>query len=340
MTRRPIISRFALATLTPVCLLFLAATYGGLWAAAALVYMTALVAALDEVIAVEPVADGVEFPAAPWLSAALGVMHFPLLAVGIWALTGGTGLGWVSQGALYIALGLFFGQVSNSNAHELIHKPARGLRRLGMWVYISLLYGHHTSAHVRVHHIHVGSDRDPATARKGESFYAYALRAWLGGFAQGWRAETELRRKAGHKGVHPYVVYLGGAAAVIAGAYALAGTRGVLALILLAAYAQVQLLMSDYVQHYGLSRRTKDSGKLEPVGPRHSWNAPHVASAALMMNAPRHSDHHAHPARGYAELRIDEDMPMLPYALPVMATLALWPARWRKVMDPRAARWS
>lgn len=340
MDPRPAISRFALATLTPVCLLLLGAVWGGLWVAAALVYMTALVAILDHLIAAEPAPGGAEFPAPPWLSVTLALVHFVLLALGIWALTGGSALGLIEQGTLYVALGLFFGQVSNSNAHELIHTSGRWTRRLGMWVYITLLYGHHTSAHVRVHHVHVGSDADPATARRGESFYRYALRAWIGGFRAGFAAESALTQRGGARRLHPYVTYLGGAAAVLIAAFAFAGGPGVLALVMLAAYAQVQLLMSDYVQHYGLARKRRDTGKLEPVGPQHSWNAPHVVSSALMLNAPRHSDHHANPARGYGDLRISQDMPMLPYALPVMATLALWPARWRRVMDKRAARWS
>ena len=81
-------------------------------------------------------------------------------------------------------------------------------------------------------------------------------------------------------------------------------------------------------------------GKPEPVGPRHSWNSPHWFSSAVMLNAPRHSDHHAHPSRPYDTLIIPEGSPMLPRSLPMMATLALFPRRWRKVMDPLAAKWA
>lgn len=43
--------------------------------------------------------------------------------------------------------------------------------------------------------------------------------------------------------------------------------------------------------------------------------------------------------RPYPALRLDDDMPRLPYALPVMACIALWPRHWRRVMDPRATAW-
>ena len=60
----------------------------------------------------------------------------------------------------------------------------------------------------------------------------------------------------------------------------------------------------------------------------------------MTLNAPRHSDHHVTPARAYPALQLQAaTMPMLPHSLPVMAVLALVPPLWRRIMDPRAARW-
>ncbi len=117
------------------------------------------------------------------------------------------------------------------------------------------------------------------------------------------------------------------------------GPQGIVALLLLTGYAQMQLLVSDYVQHYGLSRKRGADGRLEPVGPGHSWNAPQFYSSALMLNAPRHSDHHMHPLRTYPSLELNrETMPILPRSLPIMGALALWPRMWRRVMDPKVAK--
>ncbi|KNG95702.1 hypothetical protein ATO11_03060 [Pseudaestuariivita atlantica] len=334
------LSRFALATLVPAFLLAVAALAGGVWPLIAVLSMTALVVALDYLIIEEGPKEGVEFPAEPWLAQALAWVHFVLLALGVWALSGATGLGAGERLLLFVGLGLYFGQVSNSNAHELIHAGSKRLRRLGMWVYISMLYGHHASAHVRVHHVHVGTEADPASAEVGESFYAYARRAWVDGFRAGYEAEQDLTARGTKRRLNPYVAYVGGAVGMLALAGAIGGFGGVLALLGLAGYAQVQLLMSDYVQHYGLRRKTLHGTTLEPVGPQHSWNAPHWYSSALMMNAPRHSDHHVHPGKGYADLQLEDETPMLPYSLPVMATLALWPAGWRKVMDWRVVYWT
>ena len=83
-----------------------------------------------------------------------------------------------------------------------------------------------------------------------------------------------------------------------------------------------------------------ENGKLEAVGARHSWNTPHRFSGAMILNAPRHSDHHTHPSRNYPSLHLLEaDMPMLPYSLPMMAVIALMPPLWRRVMDLRVETW-
>lgn len=60
----------------------------------------------------------------------------------------------------------------------------------------------------------------------------------------------------------------------------------------------------------------------------------------MMLNAPRHSDHHQNPGRRFPALRLDTGtMPMLPAPMPVMATLALFPTVWRRIMDPRVSAW-
>jgi len=136
------------------------------------------------------------------------------------------------------------------------------------------------------------------------------------------------------------VGYVSGAALTLGIAAIIAGWGGVVQLLALAAYAQMQLLLSDYVQHYGLRRKPRADGRIEPVGPQHSWNAPQWYSSAMMLNAPRHSDHHMRPARAFPALEVTPDtMPILPRSLPVMAALALVPPIWRRVMDRRVARW-
>ena len=333
---------FAFATLSPLILILLAGLWGGVWVLAALLTLTLLTAALDALIhRTLPPGSGAEFPAADALSVLIALGGIALLALSVHALSG-PALGPLEKAGLFAATGLYLGQVGNSNAHELIHRSNRWLHGLGMWAYIAVLFGHHTSAHVLVHHVRVATRADPSSARRGEGLYRFMARAWRGSFREGWAAESARLVRVGRPGWrHPYVLYLGGGMAMALAAILIGGGAGLLWYLSLAGFAQAQLLMSDYVQHYGLTRAPGRGGKPEPVGPRHSWNSPHVASSALMLNAPRHSDHHAHPQRPYPALSLPAatDAPRLPRALPVMACVALVPPVWRRVMHPRLAAW-
>lgn len=324
--------KFALPSLLPACLLVLGCVFGGGWPMIALLSITLVVFIGDRLALAPAQMEGTGHP----LSVILAGVHILLLGLGVYSLSNAAHLEFFDKLWLFIGLGLFFGQISNSNAHELIHSASRWPYRLGVLLYVSLLHGQHVSAHLRVHHIHVATDNDPNSARLGEGFWAYLMRAWPGEFAAGWRVDRARRRG----GVHPFAVYLGGGALALGISASLGGINGVLIHLGLAGYAQMQLFLSDYVQHYGLRRAQEANGKPVPTTDAHSWNAPTWYSNAMMLNAPRHSDHHAHPARPYPALRLERDtMPMLPRSLPVMAAVALIPPLWRRVMDARARRW-
>ncbi|NAZ36424.1 alkane 1-monooxygenase [Rubellimicrobium sp. CFH 75288] len=333
---------FAAATLGPLALALAGAVWGGPWPWLALGAMTLLVAALDRVLAAAPAEmPDAEYPGSDALLAVTALGGLVLLGLVVRAAGGGT-LSPLTLGALVLAAGLWLGQVGNACAHELIHRPQRALRRLGIAHYAALLFGHHASAHPLVHHVHVATDRDPNSAPLGQSFWRFAGRAWRGSFREGWRAESRRLGRAGRAAwQHPYGGYV--LATVCAGALAwlLGGVAGVAVWMLIGLHASGQLLLTDYVQHYGLRRRTRPDGRPEPVDERHSWNSPHRASSALTFNAPRHSDHHAHPSRAYPVLALpsDRDAPRLPRSLPVMGTVALIPPLWRRMMDRRARRW-
>ena len=335
---RPLpLSLFVLASASPLVLLLLGLTWGGVWPWLALLDMTAAVIGLDLLIPwVAGEAEDREFPAADGLLAGLGVAALVALPLLTWAIAGPSGLSLPARAALFLAAGLWFGQVAHPAAHELIHRP-RPLFWLGLAVYTALLFGHHTSAHRLVHHRHVASPLDPNTAAEGESYYRFLRRAWAESFRQGWRAETALRGRTG--GLHPYALYIGGAVLALTLATEIAGLPGLLVWAGLGLHAGCQILLSDYVQHYGLARSSVN-GKTEPVAAQHSWNSPHWYSSALMLNAPRHSDHHSHPRRPYPALRLPPDAPVLPWPLPLACTVALFPGVWRRRMQPLVAKWT
>ncbi len=330
---------YVIASLTPATFLAIACIFGGFWPLIALLSITMFVYFMDKLPRTLPEQN----ETGRGITLFLGAVHFPLLILGVWALGDAPYLNAFDSLLIFTGLGLFLGQVSNANAHELIHTNARLPRRIGALVYISMLHGHHVSAHLRVHHVFAATDADPNSARLGEGFWAYFLRAQRGEFIAGWRADTQYRARAQttpSRWSHPYLTYILGGLICVVLIYLLVGWPGVTVYLGLTLYAQMQLLLSDYVQHYGLRRKIDDTGKPEPIGPQHSWNAPKWYSSAMMLNAPRHSDHHMHPTRAFPALQVTPDtMPVLPYSLPIMAVVALAPSLWRRMMDRRVKRW-
>jgi alkane 1-monooxygenase len=334
---------FALCTLLPVALIALGAIFGGWLAGLALIYMTMLAYGIDQLILrVEPaLSEDDTAQDADQLSTILAISHFFLMALLVFALGGGTGISLTASAVIFLAAGLFFGQVSNSNAHELIHRNSRLLRNLGKWVYISLLFGHHTSAHPKVHHRWVATPDDPNTAQEGESFYEFAPRAWVGAFVAGYEMEKHDQARSQKRTLNPYYIYVSGAVAMLILSLWIGGIGGMIAYVLLCLHAQTQLLLSDYVQHYGLKREQRGDGTYAPVTAHHSWNAKQWFTSHMMLNAPRHSDHHAHPMRPYPSLSLPDktQAPLLPYSLPIMATIALIPSLWNRVMGRALTKW-
>lgn len=332
------VASFLLVTLLPGALLAAGALLGGPWCYVALFWLTVVNQSADALLprAVVPARGRLVFTALPL---ALGLAHFPLLACAIWSLSLSDHSA-AEQIALFLAFGLYFGSVSNAVAHELIHRTGRFSFDLGKWIFISHLFGHHTSAHRLIHHPYVATRFDPNSARLNESFYRFFARAWRGSLRAGLAAENnrrglrpETRRL---RPGHPYFTYVAGAAAFLVATGALAGAKGLLAYLGLAIMAQGGLLLTDYIQHYGLSRREGPDGRLEPVGPAHSWDAPHWFTRRLTLNAPLHAAHHRRPGRPYQELGLSEGAPRMPYGPGVMSAIALIPARWHRLMAPRA----
>jgi alkane 1-monooxygenase len=336
------VTGFAVAALLPLLLMAVGALQGGVWLWLAFLYMGLLTILLDQLVPLTAgAAEGAEFPTADLLLVSVAVGQLAALPVVVWAIAGESGLDTGEKVLLFFAAAFWFGQVAHPAAHELIHRPRRELFRLGAAVYVSLLFGQHASAHRLVHHRHVASKADPNTARAGEGFYRFARRAWIGSFVQGYSAESELRARGDGSGIHPYAAYIAGSLAALVLATLIAGLPGLLVWTLLSLHVQSQILLSDYVQHYGLVRAARPNGRIEPVGLRHSWNAPHWFSALVMLNAPRHSDHHANPSRPFPALRLPDpdDAPRLPWPLPVACAIALFPGLWRRAIRPHLDRW-
>lgn len=239
------------------------------------------------------------------------------------------GVGTIDGGALLIG-------------HELGHKADRLNKVFGILANNAVGYAHFRVEHNRGHHTWVATPEDPASARFGESIYAFARRELPGAFERGWRNEAE---RLSRKGKSPWTVeneILQGFALTFAVAAVLIALFGwQVAPFILAHHAMgwYALTQANYVEHYGLLRDKAPNGRYLPVEPRHSWNTNHIVSNLMTFHLQRHSDHHANPMRPYQSLRDFEALPRLPSGYPGMFALAAIPPLWFRVMDPKVLAW-
>jgi alkane 1-monooxygenase len=287
-------------------------------------------------------------PAGLWWYRAITVIWFPVQAgtvFGTLAFVTATDhlAGW-EEVALFFGLGVISGAVGITYAHELMHQKPRWERWLGDLLMAMVLYSHFRSEHLLVHHRWVGTPRDPVTARYNMGFPRHFWRVLRDCPGSAWAAERAMLARRGRPVWHrsnPFWRYAALQGACVAAAVAIGGWWGLALFLVQAATAVWQLELTNYIEHYGLTRRHLGEGRYEPVRPHHSWNADHRASNWLLINLQRHSDHHYKPDRRFPLLQTyaAEAAPQLPFGYPAMTALAMIPPLWRRVMNPRVREW-
>jgi alkane 1-monooxygenase len=270
-------------------------------------------------------------------------VQFVLLIWLIWYVTRSNLALW-EMIALFFGMGVVSGTIGINYAHELMHQRPRWERALADLLLATVLYSHFRSEHLRVHHLHVATPRDTVTARYNEGFHRFFWRVLRAGHGSAFRGEAEMLARRGlgpWDKRNPFWLYLTLQGGVILLALVLGGWLGLALFLWQALVAIWQLELVNYVEHYGMTRRPLGNGKYEPVRPHHSWNADHRVTNWLLINLQRHSDHHVKPDRRFPLLQSydPDEAPQLPYAYPVMTTLAMVPPLWRRRMNPRVRAW-
>jgi alkane 1-monooxygenase len=184
----------------------------------------------------------------------------------------------------------------------------------------------------------VATPEDPASARLGESFWAFLPRTFMGSLRSAWELEREWLARHGRRvwSIHNNLLTAWAmTVALFGGLTAIFGLRVLPYLLLQMVLGFPLLEVVNYLEHYGLLRQKRDDGRYERTRPEHSWNSNNVASNVLLYHLQRHSDHHANPMRRYQALRHFDEAPQLPTGYAGMILLALVPPLWRRVMDPR-----
>eukprot|EP01065_Artemidia_motanka_P051075 TRINITY_DN8891_c0_g1_i1.p1 TRINITY_DN8891_c0_g1~~TRINITY_DN8891_c0_g1_i1.p1 ORF type:complete len:512 (+),score=135.97 TRINITY_DN8891_c0_g1_i1:90-1538(+) len=237
-------------------------------------------------------------------------------------------------------LGIFNGALGITYAHELLHKRDTAGTVAGTALLANVGYVHWSEEHLVGHHKNVATPEDPATARFGQSIYAFLPQTVVGTLKSAWGIEHD-RLGGGplwwltpkNKVLSGFGYSLGWVACM--SAILKQPFKKVLGYFTLQAVVGAGLLeWVNYIEHYGLERKKGEDGKYEPVDPTHSWNSPHRMSNTLLLKLQRHSDHHSFAARPYEVLRNFKESPQLPTGYAGMLPLAAFPPLFRWVMDP------
>ena len=268
------------------------------------------------------------------------VMQFGL----IWYATQADHLATWEKLALFYGVGVMSGGIGINYAHELMHQKNALERWLGDLLMAAVLYGHFRSEHLLVHHRYVGTPRDPVTAHYNEGFHRFFPRVLRQCLTSAWAAEAAMLARKGLGPFHasnPFWRYAALQGAMLLAALLIGGLPGLGLFLFQALIAVWYLELTNYVEHYGLTRKYLGDGSYEPVRPHHSWNADHRMTSWQFINLQRHSDHHTKPARRYPLLQTypEAQAPQLPFGYTAMGFVAMVPPVWRRLMNPKVRKW-
>ena len=235
-----------------------------------------------------------------------------------------------------MSVGIIVGALGINVAHELGHRSTWYEQLMSKSMLLTALYMHFFIEHNRGHHKNVATDLDPASAKRGQSLYAFWFSSTLFGYLNAWKIEAKrlAQEQQSFWSVHnEMLVFQIIQIAYLALITYFFGLSGLFFAIAIAIIGFLQLETVNYIEHYGLRRKKLENGRYEMVSPKHSWNSNHEVGRIFLYELTRHSDHHFKASRKYQILRHMDDSPQLPLGYPGSMLLSLIPPLWFNYMD-------
>ena len=252
-------------------------------------------------------------------------------------------LQWYDIAGRIWVMGLLCGVFGINVGHELGHRVNVFEQTLAKMLLLTSLYMHFYIEHNKGHHKHVATPHDPSSARYGEWVYAFYFRSVIFSYLSAWHIASDEKRKKG-KAVfsifNEMLLFQLIQFALLALLFFVFGWQATLYFIVAAIIGFLLLETVNYIEHYGLQRKSTGDGKYERALPAHSWNSDHVVGRLFLFELSRHSDHHYLASRKYQVLRHHDDAPQMPTGYPGMILLALIPPVWFWVMNKRIKKMS
>ena len=236
-----------------------------------------------------------------------------------------------------MACGFYF-SVNTLIGHELTHrlnKPFSMFCGKASLVLVGDLQ--FAISHVYAHHKNVATPLDAATARRGESLYAFFIRSTLGQYREAWEFEC---LRLTRKGKNPFFIsnqVISGilmSVSILFAFYFFSGLEGAICYAVFVFVAKFLFESINYIEHYGLVRVPG-----EKVEPRHSWDCQNSLSTFNYLNLTRHSDHHANARKPYWELETKATAVDLPLGYMTFLLISTIPPLWHALIIPKLLEW-
>ena len=339
-----------------------ATAYGGPWTWTGLLFSFVLIGYVDELFGD---ADNKEAMPPVWYCQAQLFLTLPLMffaTLVTFNVTSDAGFGWLdaisrfvgidpaaarartewflwSQGA-YVSLGMFYGAAGVNVAHELVHRTEKEFDKLvGRWLLAFTWDTGFAIEHVHGHHRNVGTELDPATARRGEYIVAFVWRSTIGQWLRAKQFEDErLKRKNLPNTPWSNRFWRGQfmTLAILAFYVAFMGPMGIVLFAFSGAIGKIYLEVVNYIEHYGLVRIPGTR-----VEARHSWDSHRRISGGMFYNLMLHANHHKIATRRYWELEQSppEEAAVLPRGYMAMILFAFLGPPFFAHINQHLARW-
>jgi hypothetical protein len=272
-----------------------------------------------------------------WLDAIWRFFH--LDPVGARAVTQNVGFTMFGHGA-WVSLGMYYGAAGVNVAHELVHRMDKPFDRLvGRWLLAFTWDTGFAIEHVHGHHRNVGTELDPATAKRGEYIVSFVFRSTAGQWISALRYENDRLQRKGIPNTPWTNRFWRGQAmtlVVLVLYVAFLGPIGILYSAYSGFIGKIYLEVVNYIEHYGLVRIPGTR-----VESRHSWDSHRRVSTGFFYNLMLHSNHHAIATRRYWELEQtnEEQAVTLPRGYMAMILFAFLGPPFFRYIHKYLSRW-
>jgi alkane 1-monooxygenase len=247
---------------------------------------------------------------------------------------------WVWAQGAFASLGMYYGAAGVNVSHELIHRMDKPFDRLfGTWLLAFTWDTGFAIEHVYGHHRNVGTEGDPATARRGQYIAHFVWTSTVGQWLAAKRFEdTRLARKGISNNLWTNRFWRNQLMTLVVVLFFVAfmGPIGILWAAYSGAIGKIYLEVVNYIEHYGLVRIGGTR-----VEARHSWDSHRRVSGGMFYNLMLHANHHKIATRRYWELEQSppEEAATLPRGYMAMIILAFFGPPFFHYINRHLARW-